>query len=61
VADSRVARQSIRELQAEVDNLVLSISTGGAVDYVTYRDTTGYIRGLRAAIDLIEKIDQGVE
>lgn len=40
-----------------VDSMAMSLASGEASDYPAYRESVGYIRGLREALNLCDEIE----
>lgn len=44
------------KIEKAIDDTAASIATGSCADYASYRDQTGYIRGLNDALKLADDI-----
>lgn len=48
-------KRAMEEIEAEVDRIV-----GGYPDYSVYREQVGYLKGLKAVLDMAEQIEKGM-
>jgi hypothetical protein len=47
-----------KKIEEEIENRAASLASGAAADYPHYRESVGYINGLRDSIKLCDDVEQ---